>query len=152
MPIDVIRAETFYLPPPPRRGYPAVDWSGVPAAELVYRYMESRTGRRLTPPAEAVDHAYFAWINQNRWVALCVCGSAAIVSPTDPRYGCTECGYGWGALIFPEDVEAVEAEMLAIEQPHLRNWWNAADPDNPYPPVTEPPPPIDLDPKSPPRR
>ncbi|MFI9621877.1 hypothetical protein ACIG8S_23480, partial [[Kitasatospora] papulosa] len=112
MPIAVIRAETFYLPPPPRRGYPTVDWSGVPAAELVYRYMENRTGRRLLPPTDTVDQAYYARINQNRWISDCVCGSAAVVSPTDPRYGCTECGYGWCALVFPDDVETVEAEML----------------------------------------
>ena len=132
MPIAVIRAETFYLPPPPRRGYPTVDWSGVPAAELVYRYMENRTGRRLLPPTDTVDQAYYARINQNRWISDCVCGSAAVVSPTDPRYGCTECGYGWCALVFPDDVETVEAEMLTTEQPHLRNWWHPEDPSNPY--------------------
>ncbi|MER5892273.1 hypothetical protein [Streptomyces sp. NPDC001876] len=138
MPIAVVRAETFYLPPPPRRGQPAADWSQVPAAELVYRYMEYRMQRRVTPPTETVDHTYYARINQNRWIGDCVCGSAAIVSPTDPRYGCTECGYGWCTLVFPDDVDAVEAEMLLTEQPHLRNWWHDDDPANPYRPEPEP--------------
>ncbi|WP_371612871.1 hypothetical protein [Streptomyces clavifer] len=132
MPIAVIRAETFYVPPPPRRGYPAEDWSQVPGAELVYRFMEYRTGRRIVPPTDTVDQTYYARVNHNRWLADCVCGSAQIVSPDDPRYGCTECGYGWAALIFPDDVAAVEAELLAIEEPHLRNWWHPDDPANPY--------------------
>ncbi|MFI2084313.1 hypothetical protein ACH43Y_28640 [Streptomyces rubiginosohelvolus] len=132
MPIPVIRAETFYLPPPPRRGQPPMDWSGVAAAELVYLYAEHRMGRRLTPPTEAVPDSYFAQVNQNRWVASCVCGSAAVVSPTDARYGCTECGYGWATLVFPEDVDAVEAGLLLEPRPHLRNWWHDDDPTNPF--------------------
>jgi hypothetical protein len=147
MVLPVIRAETFYLPPARE---PEDVWADVPAAELVFRWMEHRMQRRVLPPAEAVGETYFARINQNRWLADCVCGSAQVVSPTDPRYACTECGYGWCALVFPADVAAVEAEMLAIETPHLRNWWAAADPTNPVQP-TEPDPPFNPDPKSPPK-
>ncbi|MCX4786458.1 hypothetical protein OG369_09770 [Streptomyces sp. NBC_01221] len=134
--VPVVRAETFYLPPPRE---PEDAWADTPAAELVYRYMEYRTQRRLVLPAGPVDETYFARINQNRWVADCVCGSAQVVSPTDPRYGCTECGWGWCALVFPADPAAVEAEMLLTAKPHLRNWWNPDDPANPYPPQPDPP-------------
>ncbi|MER8004993.1 hypothetical protein [Streptomyces sp. NPDC094149] len=128
MPIAVVRAETFYTPPP---GQPADLWADVPAAELVWRWMEYRAGRRLVPPDGSVDDVYFARINQNRWVADCSsCGSAQIVSPTDPRYACTECLWGWCTLVFPLDPAAVEASLMGLK-PALRNWWNADDPANP---------------------
>jgi hypothetical protein len=128
MPIAVVRAETFYLPPPRE---PADVWAGVPAAELVWKWMEYRTGRRLVPPTEAVDDVYFARINQNRWIADCSsCGSAAVVSPADPRYACTECQWGWCLLVFPADPAAVEASLMSLK-PGMRNWWNDDDPNNP---------------------
>lgn len=134
--IKVVRAETFYLPPPSE---PADLWADVPAAERVYRWMEYRVQRRVPLPEGDTGDSYFARINQNRWLADCVCGSAQIVSPTDPRYGCTECGWGWCALIFPEDVAAVEAQMLLTAKPYLRNWWNDLDPANPNPPIVPDP-------------
>jgi hypothetical protein len=128
VPIAVVRAETFYLPPPDQ---PANAWALVPAAELVWRWYEARMGRRVVPPEEAVDESYFARINQNRWLADCSsCGSAAVVSPTDPRYACTECQWGWCALVFPADVAAVEASLMGL-RPGLRNWWHPDDPNNP---------------------
>ncbi|MFF3891401.1 hypothetical protein [Streptomyces sp. NPDC001914] len=128
MPIAVQRAETFYLPPPRE---PDDAWAGVPAAELVWRWMEYRTGRRLVLPTENVDDVYFARINQNRWIADCSsCGSAAVVSPADPRYACTECQWGWCLVVFPADPAAVEASLMGLK-PGLRNWWNDDDPTNP---------------------
>jgi ribosomal protein S27AE len=140
VPIAVVRAETFYLPPSP---LPADAWVDVPAALLVWRWYEARMGRRVIPPAddELTGESYYARINQNRWIAECSsCGSAAVVSPTDPRYACTECQWGWCALIFPDDVAAVEASLMGLK-PALRNWWNEADPvnpDRPTDPVPEP--------------
>ncbi|MFJ3663164.1 hypothetical protein ACIPPM_22165 [Streptomyces sp. NPDC090119] len=127
MPVPVVRAETFYTPPPPQ---PADLWADVPAAERVWSWYEVRMGRRVTPPQDTVDEVYFARINQNRWIADCSCGSAAVVSPTDPRYACTECGWGWCTLVFPDDPAAVEASLLGL-RPNLRNWWNPLDPRNP---------------------
>ncbi|MHB9862194.1 hypothetical protein [Streptomyces sp. YIM S03343] len=137
MPIPVVRAETFYTPP---AGQPADLWAGVPAAELVWRWYEVRLGRRVTPPTDTVADTYYARINQNRWIADCLCGSAQVVSPNDPRYACVECGWGWCAVIYPADVPAVEASLLALK-PALRNWWNPADPadpDRPIDPVPDP--------------
>jgi hypothetical protein len=131
MPIAVVRAETFYTPPP---SLPADAWADVPPAELVWRWYETRLGRRVTPPTDTVDDTYFARINQNRWIADCSCGSAAVVSPADPRYACTECGWGWCALIFPADVASVEASLMGLK-PALRNWWNPEDPANPDRPI-----------------
>ncbi|MFF7290741.1 hypothetical protein [Streptomyces griseorubiginosus] len=128
MPMPVVRAETFYKPPAPM---PADAWADVPAAELVWLWYETRMGRRVTPPEETVEDSAFARINQNRWVADCTsCGSAQVVSPTDPRYACTECNWGWYPLTFPADPAAVEAGLMGLK-PGLRNWWNDADPNNP---------------------
>jgi hypothetical protein len=135
MPIAVVRAETFYTPPPPQ---PIDAWADIPAAELVWKWYETRMGRRVTPPEETVEETYYARINQNRWLADCSsCGSAAVVSPADPRYACTECEWGWCTLVFPADVAAVEAALLPLK-PALRNWWNPADPNNPNPPAGPP--------------
>ncbi|MFE4649276.1 hypothetical protein [Streptomyces sp. NPDC056707] len=144
--IKVVRAEKFYLPPPSE---PVTAWDLVPAAERVYRWVEERMQRRVPLPEGDTEDTYFARINQNRWIADCVCGSAQVVSPTDPRYGCTQCGWGWCALVFPEDVAAVEAEMLLTAKPNLRNWWHPDDPANPSPPVVPDPDPDPIDPAAP---
>jgi hypothetical protein len=126
--IAVLRAETFYLPPPARR---PEDWSQIPPAERVFRWTELRQQRRLVPPEGfIIGQQAYARINHNRWVSDCPCGSAQVVSPKDPRMACTECGLGWIRLLFPEDPEAVEAS-IADELPHLRNWWADDDPANP---------------------
>lgn len=144
MQIPVERAEAFYLPPPPLE--PAT-WALVPPAERVFRWVELRQQRRITPPDGFVlGHRSYARINHNRWIADCPCGSAQVVTPSDPRMACTECGFGWIVLVFPEDVAAVEA-AVAEELPHLRNWWHPDDPDPwgvppsdaPADPVPEPP-------------
>ncbi|MDX3162443.1 hypothetical protein PV516_01330 [Streptomyces scabiei] len=125
MPIAVVRAEAFYLPSHPQR---PDAWALVPAAERVFRWYEDRVQRRVRPPdGYVIGQKTYAQINHNRWVAMCPCGSAQVVTPADPRMACTECGYGWLALVFPEDVDAVEASV-ADELPHLRNWWHPDDP------------------------
>lgn len=127
MPIAVVRAETFYLPPVRK---PPVTWDHIPGAERVFKWIEYRMGRRVDPPIEAVEQTYYARINQNRWVADCICGSAQVVSPVDQRYGCTECGWGWCAVTYPADVAAVETSLMG-QPPSLRNWWHPDDPLNP---------------------
>ncbi|MEU9946933.1 hypothetical protein [Streptomyces sp. NPDC047939] len=139
--VPVVRAEAYYLPPPPRRGQIPQDWSQIPGAELVYHWLNYRMGRRMPIPTEFVPDAapVYARINQNRWIGDCpVCGNAAIISLNDPRFGCTECPRDWVELILPADPLAVEAEMLAIPQTYLRNWWADDDPSNPTVPPAEP--------------
>jgi hypothetical protein len=130
MPVAVVRAETFYTPPPSQ---PADLWADVPAALLVWKWIELRMGRRVVPPedTESTGETWYARINQNRWIADCSsCGSAAAVSPADPRYACTQCNWGWSLLTFPDDVSAVEAALLPLK-PALRNYWHPDDPNNP---------------------
>ena len=129
--IPVERAESFYLPPPT---IPRDAWAGVPAAELVFRWVSHRMQRTTVPPRGFVIGAIgWARINHNRWVSDCPCGSAQVVSPTDKRMACTECGLGWRTLVFPEDPDAVE-ESLDPLLPHERNWWHDEDPGRPAPP------------------
>lgn len=112
----------------------------MPEAERVWRWVEYRLQRRATPPTGVLlGEQVWARINHNRWVADCVCGSAQIVTPTDPRFACTECGWGWVQVTFPEDPTAAEAAVEA-EPPHRRNWANPQDPSQPpaLPPLPEP--------------
>lgn len=135
--IPVVRAEAFYTPPPQ---LPPETWASVPEAERVWRWVEYRLQRRATPPAGVLlGEQVWARINHNRWVADCVCGSAQIVTPTDPRFACTECGWGWVRVEFPAEPAAAEAAVEA-QPPHLRNWTNPADPSRPptLPPLPEP--------------
>lgn len=145
-PATIVRAETYYLPPPPRRGQPALDWSQVPGAELVYRWAETHLRRRLPVPTESVpDHpGLYARIDDGRWLAECDnCGSAWIVSVVDLRFGCvdTVCKRDWVQLILPDDTDAAEAEALALQR---RFWWHPLDPRNPS---VEPEPPVEPDPE-----
>lgn len=139
LPADsILRAETYYLPPSPRRGQPVQDWSQVPGAELVYKWVEYRLGWRVPVPTEFVldDPGVYARIDDGRWLAECAnCGSAWVVSPVDPRFGCAMCRRDWVPLILPADIAAAEAEALALDH---RFWWNPLDPKNPAPPITEP--------------
>ncbi|MYZ38352.1 MULTISPECIES: hypothetical protein [unclassified Streptomyces] len=136
--VPVLRAETYYLPPGPRPGRPAPDWSGIAGAELVYHWVDYRLGRRTPVPTAFVLGAppVYARVNHNRWLGDCAnCGSACLVSLVDLRFGCTECKRDWVTLIVPDDPGTVEAEMMQIPQTHLRNWWHPEDPANPIPPV-----------------
>jgi hypothetical protein len=135
---DIVQAETYYLPPSPRRGQPAQDWAQVPGAELVYRWVESRFGWRVSVPTAFVpdDPGLYARIDDGRWVAECICGAAWIVSVLDPRFGCAECRRDWVPLIVPDDIAAAEAEALALVR---RFWFHADDPRNPAPPIPEEP-------------
>jgi hypothetical protein len=76
---------------------------------------EYRTGRRR--PARRQRRGRVLRADQPEPVAAdCQsCGSAAIVSPTDPRFACTECQWGWCSLVFPSDVAAVEASLMGLK-------------------------------------
>lgn len=128
MPTPVQRAETYYLPPP---SLPPTAWDLVPPAERVLRWYEQRMQRRLTVPAGTIlGVTLWARIDAGRWVADCPCRSAQIVTPSDPRFACPECGAGWFTVRFPDDVAAAEA-AVAEQLPSERFWWQADDP-NPW--------------------
>jgi hypothetical protein len=142
MPFPVVRAETFYLPPPHMN---PDAWALVPPAELVFWWVSHRLQRTTAAPAGfVIGQVGYARINHNRWVSDCPCGSAQVVSPTDQRMACTECGLGWRTLTFPEDPAAVEAGLEHL-LPHLKNWWHPDDPDR----IDEPPEPTPDDPQPP---
>ncbi|MFE2224782.1 hypothetical protein ACFXAH_24760, partial [Agrobacterium deltaense] len=131
----IVQAETLYVPPTPRRGQTAQDWSQVPGSELIYKWALTYLGRRLTTPTDAVpDHpGLFARIDDGRWLAECDvpgCGAAWVVSvlDPDPRFGCIECKRAWVPLIVPDDVAAAEAYALSQTS---RFWWHPLDPRNP---------------------
>ncbi|MFE5967134.1 hypothetical protein [Streptomyces sp. NPDC056463] len=134
----IVRAEDFYLPPP---HLPADYWALTPPALLAVRWYEEKQQRRIqVGGALLLDLRIYPRINHGRWVADCSCMSAQIVTPTDPRMWCVECGTGWWQLTFPEDPAAVEQE-LALLPVAERNWWHPDDPARVLaPPVEEPTP------------
>lgn len=118
------RAETFYLPPP---SLPADAWDLVAPAERALRWYEEKQQRRLVAPSGfLLGRTAYARINAGRWVADCPCGSAQVVTPSDPRMCCPECGAGWWALAFPDDVAAAE-QAVADRLPAEQNWWHPDD-------------------------
>ena len=60
-----------------------------------------------------------AYINGGRWLAKCgECGSIEDVTPADPIFWCHRCGCSKHAgcalpVVFPKNIEAVEATVLA---------------------------------------
>ncbi|KAA6211779.1 hypothetical protein [Streptomyces filamentosus] len=129
----IIRAETYYLPPP---HLPPNAWAGEPPAMLVVRWWEERHQRRIVVGEGLLLEPVYAQINHGRWVASCACGSAQIVSPADPRMWCVECSTGWWQVAFPPDPAAVEASLDGL-LPAEQNWWAAADPADPMRPTLE---------------
>lgn len=134
----VVRAEGFYLPP---QHLPATAWDLVPEAERVVRWYEEKASRRLPVTSTTLTgQDRWARIDAGRWVADCVCGSAQVVTPTDPRMWCVECGTGWWPLAFPADVTAAETAVAALPV-HEQFWWQPDDPVLPPPP---PPPALEV--------
>ncbi|WP_062207997.1 hypothetical protein [Streptomyces sp. NBRC 109706] len=130
----VIRAETFYTPPP---HLDADVWTQVPAAELVIEWFEQRAQRRVPRPTETVHTSWFARIDAGRWIAECTCGSAQVISPTDPRFYCVICYTGWVPLTVPDDIDATEA-AVSDRPTREQFWWHPEDPARPRPPVIPP--------------
>jgi hypothetical protein len=83
---------------------------------------------KTAPKRTAVTDAY---VNQSRWVADCpFCPSAQIVSPTDPRFFCPECynaavAGAYVHVVFPGDIDQIEALLDQRPDPVTRNWLPA---------------------------
>ncbi|MFF5421795.1 hypothetical protein [Streptomyces misionensis] len=129
----ILRAETFYLPPP---YLPPDIWAGEPPAMLAVRWYEERVHRRVVVGEGLLLEPAYAQINHGRWVANCSCMSAQIVSPADPRMWCVECGTGWWQVTFPPDPDAVEASLDGLPRSE-QNWWADEDEADPTRPTLE---------------
>lgn len=131
--MSIIRAETFYLPPP---HLPPDAWAGEPPAMLVVRWYEEMMKRRISVGESLLLEPVYARINHGRWVADCTCGSAQFVSPADPRMWCVECGTGWWQITFPPDYVAVEEALDGLPRAE-QNWWADEDETDPTRPTLE---------------
>jgi hypothetical protein len=133
----VLRAADYYLPPP---SLPADAWDLLAPAERIIAWYEQRVGRRLPRPSGLLfGHTVYVRIDAGRWVADCPCGSAQVVSVTDPRMFCVECLTGWHQLIVPADPAAAE-QAVAWQPAHARFWWQDGDTtswNRPSPPAGE---------------
>lgn len=63
-----------------------------------------------------------AFVNDGRWVVVCRCGGAQIVSPDDARFWCWECRPDeWSPVIWPDEKTRADAEAVLVERPEARN-------------------------------
>jgi hypothetical protein len=97
----------------------------------LYLSMKALTFKQLNPrgiweaPPKGVIYAY---VNHGRWVVDCPedgCGGAEIVSLRDPVFYCGEyeCpGDGYWNVSFPEDLTAIEVELMKRPKAQNRNW------------------------------
>lgn len=76
----------------------------------------------LTITLHESDEPILPYINEGRWVALCVCQSGMAADPDSPVLRCLECGAVYRNVIYPKHVERIESVLL--ERPHAvkRNW------------------------------
>ena len=64
-----------------------------------------------------------AEIHRNQWLALCTrCDGAECVDPSWPLFVCANCGLGPVSVVFPDDREAIEGELLKRPDPATRGW------------------------------
>lgn len=129
----IVRAEHVY-------GLP-VDLSELGGDEAAYRaaplaalpallLRNPAEGRALRPdelPDRTLPGRATAFVNDGRWVAYCPtvgCGSALVVSPTDPRILCPVCWLGYYRVEFPTAKEIERIEGLLSDRPgaQSRHW------------------------------
>lgn len=65
-----------------------------------------------------------AFVNDDRWMAMCECGEAQVLSRADRRFYCTTCKVGWVRVVWPDDatVAAIEHVLLQRPRPYTRSW------------------------------
>lgn len=105
-------------------------WQALPMETFVAQLWRKAGLGRLPTETRGIVSAY---INHGRWIVDCParCGSAMVVSETDPRFLCVVCGNpendAWYGVAFPADKADIEAELLKRPardgfQAASRNW------------------------------
>ena len=113
-------AETFYK-------HPYVD-AIPPAFRAAALHWTRKDVPRFIPKGLSGEHIIHAYVNHGRWIVECPsCSSAQVASRTDPRFFCSECLNGYAgqefvAVVWPEDAEAIEAELEKRPQKTNQNW------------------------------
>jgi hypothetical protein len=72
------------------------------------------------PPVNAI-------VNHGRWLAVCECGGAELVSPNDPIFFCFSCcnsahDYHVRPVQFPKGPDKIEKALMKRADPKHRNW------------------------------
>jgi hypothetical protein len=68
-----------------------------------------------------------ATVNHGRWIVVCECGGAELVSPEDPIFFCFSCcnssnDYHVRPVQFPKNVDGIEKALMKRGNPKHRNW------------------------------
>lgn len=115
MPLPVMTVETVTMPErlirPPAEHVPRRSWP-------------SGAGPVHLPVGMIPDKPVTARVNHGRWIGDCpVCHvGAQLLSRTDHRMCCAECFCGWFPVVWPADVDDIEALLERRLNPATRNW------------------------------
>ena len=97
---------------------PATQFPPERLAEAAPRfYWQAPVAPRFDTPTAPKSEAVAAYVNEGRWIAECPdCRGAQLAARDDRRFLCNECGNvsidgKWRPVIWPEDVEAIEAAL-----------------------------------------
>lgn len=76
-----------------------------------------------TVPTVSPGEPLAAYVNDNRWVADCPCGSGVLCAPTDPDGRCFQCGLVH-QIVFPAADLIAAADAVLSERPREfnRHW------------------------------
>jgi hypothetical protein len=117
---------------------------GVPLADVVLalhdqpdNYVDDilPTLHRRGETDETTTHVY---VNHGRWVVGCpFCTSAQLAMRSDPRFLCAgpdgcfnaTIGGAYARVVWPDDPDAIAAQLLRVPEPPLRNWLPHEDLD-----------------------
>ena len=83
---------------------------------------QQRKGRRDAIHIHTVSDQKAAYINENRWLIDCECGSGAYVDPAVGVACCFGCGAIHTTVILPADRAVIEAVLIARPSPFTRGW------------------------------
>lgn len=82
------------------------------------RRMLSRLGRPEPFVSDAEIHAY---VSGGAWRVRCACGEAPPADPSWRLACCSGCGAVYEAVVFPLDIDAIEADLLSLDASE-RHW------------------------------
>ena len=94
---------------------------GYESAQRAYISRAQQTGQNVHIHVEGEDSKP-VYLNHNRWLVNCDCGSGAGVDFALGLSRCFECGAVHINLVIPEDRSAIEHTMSKTKDITLRNW------------------------------
>lgn len=116
----IFRSEHVYVPQLPLED---PDW--LPSEIVIRRF--GPWGTFAMPLGFVAGVEAVAYVQESQWVVACPwCGQTQVTSPADPRMACPRCHNDgrsqWVRVVFPDDMEAIEAILNRRPRLENRNW------------------------------